>query len=217
MLWRRLLPVERRGVRPRLLLALAGAILVPQVAEAHLVVTGMGAVYDGISHFGLSPEDSLPVGALALYAGLRGPVHARLLMATLPIAWLTGGLMATLSGAALPPILLPAITAVILLGIGGLLASNLEAAPTPCAVVAAVLGLVRGAADLEGAAATGASILTLLGMCASVFAVFALAASVTLPLRRFWMIIAARVTGSWLAAVGLLLAGWIMRYGARVQ
>ena len=79
------------------------------------------------------------------------------------------------------------------------------------------MGLVRGAADLEGAPTSGASILALLGMCLSVFVVFALAASVTLPLRRFWMIIAARVTGSWMAAVGLLLAGWIMRYGARVQ
>jgi urease accessory protein len=205
-------------MRPGLLLALAGAmgLLVPEVAQAHLVVTGMGSLYDGISHIGLSPEDSLPVVALAFYAGLRGPVHSRLLLAALPLAWFAGGVAAT-SGAVFPPILLPAVTAVILLGIGGLLASNLDLAPASCAAVAALLGLIRGAADLEGATASGASILILLGMCVSVFAVFALAASVTLPLRRFWMIIAARVTGSWLAAVGLLLAGWIMRYGARVQ
>jgi hypothetical protein len=31
------------------------------------------------------------------------------------------------------------------------------------------------------------------------------------------MIVAARVSGSWLAALGLLFAGWILRYGARVQ
>ena len=109
------------------------------------------------------------------------------------------------------------MTAVILLGVGGLLASNLEAPPLACAAVAGLLGLVRGAADLQGAPADTTAILTLLGMCASVFAVFALGVSVTLPLRRFWMVLAARVAGSWLAAVGLLLAGWIMRYGARVQ
>jgi hypothetical protein len=30
------------------------------------------------------------------------------------------------------------------------------------------------------------------------------------------MIVAARVSGSWLAALGLLLAGWILRFGAVV-
>jgi hypothetical protein len=31
------------------------------------------------------------------------------------------------------------------------------------------------------------------------------------------MIVAARVGGSWLAALGLLFAGWLLRYGAQVQ
>jgi hypothetical protein len=205
-------------MRPRLPLVLAAAAsaLVPEAAQAHLVVTGMGSLYDGIGHFALSPEDSLPVVALAFYAGLRGPLHSRLLLAALPLAWFAGGLAATW-GVVFPAILPPAATAVILLCIGGLLASDLDLAPMPCAAVAVLLGLLRGATDLAGAPAGGASILTLLGMCASVFVVFALAASVTLPLRRFWMIVAARVTGSWMAAVGLLLAGWIMRYGARVR
>ena len=66
-------------------------------------------------------------------------------------------------------------------------------------------------------ALSGGAVLTLVGMCAAVFTLVALAASITLPLRQFWMIVAARVTGSWLAATGLLLAGWIIRYGARVQ
>jgi hypothetical protein len=54
----------------------------------------------------------------------------------------------------------------------------------------------------------------LLGMTASVFAVFAIAASLTIPLKRLWIIVAARVGGSWIAALGLLLVGWIVRYGA---
>jgi hypothetical protein len=52
-------------------------------------------------------------------------------------------------------------------------------------------------------------------MAASVFVVFAIAASISLPLTRAWMVIAVRVSGSWLAASGLLLAGWVWRYGAR--
>jgi hydrogenase/urease accessory protein HupE len=44
----------------------------PSRAAAHLVTTGMGPVYDGIAHLLLTPEDLVPVLAIALYAGLRG-------------------------------------------------------------------------------------------------------------------------------------------------
>jgi hypothetical protein len=194
----------------------AFAALAPASAEAHLVSSGMGPLYDGISHFGLSPEDFLPVIALAFFAGLRGPALARLALAILPPAWLAGGLLA-LSGLALPILALPIATALLFLLIGGLLATDAKIPPPIGAGVAACLGLIRGAGDLAGVAMSGAHILTLFGMVASVFVVFALAASVTLPLQRLWMIVAARVSGSWLAALGLLFAGWILRYGARVQ
>ena len=46
-------------------------------AHAHLVTTGLGPVYDGITHFALSPDDILPALALALFAGLRGPPPGR--------------------------------------------------------------------------------------------------------------------------------------------
>ena len=41
-------------------------LLYPHNAEAHLVTTGLGPIYDGISHFALSPEVWVPVLALAL-------------------------------------------------------------------------------------------------------------------------------------------------------
>jgi hypothetical protein len=203
-------------MRTRWTLAAAGValLLAPGAAQAHLVATGLGPLYDGATHFALSPEDGLPVAALALYAGLRGPVQARLSLAALPLAWFAGGLAATLTGASSPPVMLGAA---IMLALGGLLAANPPLSPRVCAGIAAILGLTRGFADMAGAAPTGGALLTLAGMSAAVFVVFALAASITLPLRRFWMIVAARVTGSWLAATGLLLAGWIIRYGAKVQ
>ncbi len=207
-------------MRKRIVLAaatIAAGLLAPEAAHAHLVVTGMGPLYDGVTHFALSPEDSLPVLALALYAGLRGPTPSRLLLAVLPAAWLVGGLLMSLSGLALPAILPPSATAIILLTIGGLLAADASLSPKLCAVAAISLGLIRGAADLAGVPASPSAILNLAGMSASVFVLFALAVSITLPLRRLWMIVAARVAGSWIAAVGLLLAGWIIRYGGRVQ
>lgn len=192
------------------------AVLAPASAEAHLVTSGMGPIYDGISHFLLSPEDFLPVIVLALFVGLRGSAQARASLAALTLAWLTGGAL-SLSGLVLSALALPTATAMLFLLIGGLLAANLDLSDVACAAVAALLGVVRGMGDLAGVSASLPHALALLGMAASVFTIFALAASVTLPLQRLWVIVAARVSGSWLAALGLLFAGWILRYGARVQ
>lgn len=190
--------------------------LAPGSAEAHIVQSGMGPVYDGVSHFGMSPVDFLPVVALAFLAGLRGPRHARVMLAAVSGAWLLAGAMA-LAGFALPAIAHAALTALVFLAVGGLLAANADLPPSICAGVAACVGLVCGAGDTAGVAGSPDHALSLIGTTASVFVMFALAASVTLPLRRHWMIVAARVGGSWLAALGLLFAGWILRYGARVQ
>jgi urease accessory protein len=203
-------------MKTRLAAVLTLIALAPASADAHLVQSGMGPVYDGISHFGLSPEDFLPAIGLAFLAGLRGPRASQLTMAAVTFAWLVGGAI-SLAGLVLQPIMLPALTAVLFLVIGGLLAANAELSPMLCAAVAAVLGVVRGAGDMAGVTASPGHGLALIGMTASVFVVFALAASITLPLQRLWMIVAARVSGSWLAAMGLLFAGWILRYGARVQ
>jgi urease accessory protein len=192
------------------------ALTLPTVAEAHLVATGMGPIYDGVTHFGLSPEDWLPVIGLGFYAGLRGPADARAALAAVTLGWLGGGALA-MAGLTPPPIVLPALTALLYLGIGGLLAANRAFKPAMTAGVGVALGVVRGVADLVGVPGSLAHALTLLGMGVSVFVVLALAVSVTLPMRRLWMIVAARVSGSWLAALGLLFAGWILRFGAAVQ
>jgi urease accessory protein len=203
----------RHAPRP-VALALLAVAATPGLAQAHLVATGMGPIYDGVTHFGLSPEDFLPVAGLALLAGLRGPGTARLLLAVLPAAWLAGGI-AALGGLALSASVLSAATAVMFLAIGGLLAANIETPRTLAAALAAVLGLLRGLADLNGVAASLPHLGSLAGMVACVFVVFAVAASLSLALTRAWMVIAVRVSGSWLAASGLLLAGWLWRYGAR--
>ena len=47
---------------------IAVLLLLQRSAQAHLVTTGLGPVYDGIGHFCLAPDDSIPVVALALLA-----------------------------------------------------------------------------------------------------------------------------------------------------
>ena len=58
--------------------AAAMVFLMPDVAAAHLVTTGMGPVYDGIGHLLLTTEDLVPAIAVALYVGLRGKALGRI-------------------------------------------------------------------------------------------------------------------------------------------
>ncbi len=74
-------------------IAAALAILLwPSISQAHLVTTGLGPFYDGLSHFTMSPDDLLSALALALLAGLSGARAGRNVLFLLPPIWLLGGL-----------------------------------------------------------------------------------------------------------------------------
>jgi hypothetical protein len=188
-------------------LAAAAAALAPGVAQAHLVSTGMGPVYDGIVHFALSPEELLPVAALALAAGLHGPATARRLMFAAPAAWLAG-MAGPALGLELTGLADSIATAAIFMVAGGLLAAEKRAPAVLTLIAGVLLGLIRGASDMAALGGGGAAALSMIGGAATVFVLTALAASIALPLQALWLRIAVRYAGSCLAALGLLLAGW---------
>jgi hypothetical protein len=188
-------------MRPALPLA-AGLALLPSVASAHLVSTGFGPVTDGAWHFALSPEQSLPMAAFALLAGLRGPIHARRTLFVLPLAWLA----VVLSGTALPTAWGSIVMAGAFLLTGGLLAADVKLSPTVIAVLAALLGAVSASAY----GTEDGSILAPLGAAFTIFVLLALVSSAALSLGGGWPVIAVRVLGSWTAATGLLLVGWTL-------
>lgn len=186
--------------------ALAALVLFPGEARAHLVTTGLGPVYDGISHFALTPEDVLPVLALALLAGLSGPRCGRAVLFVLPVAWLSGGLLGLSRSSELP---LPALTASTLLALGAMVALDRKLPLGLAAGLAAALGLLHG--YLNGTAKLGA--LGLSGVAATLFVVVALVAAFVVSLRAPWSRIAVRVAGSWLVAISMLMLGWAFRAG----
>jgi hypothetical protein len=61
--------------------------------------TRFGPFYDGLTHLFVTPEDLLPVIALALLAGRRGPRFGRVVLFALPVAWLVGSATGTLLAA----------------------------------------------------------------------------------------------------------------------
>jgi len=189
---------------------LAGLLTCPGAAHAHLVTTGLGPVYDGISHLVLSFDDLLPAVALALLAGLNGPAAGRRALFTLPAVWLAAGLAGFHAGAAPAPLGLAAPS---FLALGGLVAADLR---LPAAVVtglACALGALHGFLNGAGIAADGREASGLVGIAAALFVLCALVSAAVVALRGGPARIAVRVAGSWIAAIGLLLAGWSLRAG----
>ena len=180
----------------------------PPSAEAHLNATGMGPVYDGMAHFLLSPEDLVPVLALALLAGLRGATYGRRALFVLPTAWLIGGLVGlsepVTNGSAV-------VSALWFLLLGGLVAADIQFPLVIATVLAVLLGLDKGYLNGAGMGRPETAVIALTGLTSAVFVMVALASAFVLTLRAQWARIAVRVAGSWVFAIGLLMLGWTSR------
>ena len=181
--------------------------IAPQLAHAHLISTGRGPVYDGITHFALTPEFVLPALTTAVLAGLRGKVHARRAVIALPLAWLLAGIAGNAVAGAVPD----ALAWLALLLLGGLVALDLCLSPVATIAIAALLGVALGYANGAALAHAGAGLRGVLGSTAAIFVVVTLGAAVVTAWQAGWLRIAWRVSGSWVAAGGLLLLGWLLR------
>jgi urease accessory protein len=186
-------------------LAVLSLLCWPGGAHAHLMSTGVGPFYDGALHVLASADQVLPLLALGLLAGLRGKASGRAILFGLPPALLAGAAVGRWG----PPLpFIGAASTVLLLGLGGLVAAD---ARVPCRVVilmAAGCGLVIG--DANGAAMAEARLgaVSLFGIVAAGFVAAALVPAFVVSLRQAWMRIAVRVAGSWIAALGVLMAAW---------
>jgi len=200
--------MKPRGPSAAGTIALALALaLCPLPGHAHLIETGLGPVYDGITHFALTPEDLIPALALAMLAGLRGAEHARRVPFVLPVAWLLGGVAGTLAGA--PALVIPAWLP--LLALGGLLAADARLPPAATVAIAALLGIALGYANGYAMAQAGPGLRGVVGIAGAVFVVTTLAAACVAARQAGWIRIAWRAAGGWVAASGLLLLGWSLR------
>lgn len=181
--------------------------LIPASADAHLVTTGLGPVYDGVSHVLMSPEDLLPVLATAMLVGLNGPAAGRRALFGLTGAWLAGGAAGFVVGSPAAS----SVTIVSFLVLGLLTSIDLRLSPRAVSALVVSVGLLHG--WLNGAAIAEAQRepTGLLGIAAAIFVIVTLLAALVLSLPAAWMRIAVRVAGSWVAAIGLLMLGWSLR------
>ncbi|NKB87037.1 MAG: phosphoglycerate kinase [Acidobacteria bacterium] len=191
--------------------AVLGAGAIPGIADAHLVNTGFGPFYDGISHLFVTAPDILVVVALGLLAGLRGPTTGRTTLAVVIVAWTVGGL----TGLALaPPVVWAAATTVTFLALGAALAVDRE---VPTGVVAALglgVGLLHGFLNGAEAATSGIGLVGLAGSLSALAVMATLITALAVTWAQGWTRIVVRVAGSWITAIGILMLGWLFRPGA---
>ena len=178
--------------------------MIPVQIHAHLVSTGLGPLFDGIGHVVVTPQDLLPVIALALLAGLGGKAYGRRVLFVLPMAWLAGGLVGLSTGLSAPL----ATTGLSFLILGGLVAADHPMSERVGGVLAVALGALHGQMNGVEMAAAGIGLTGLLGTGAMLFVCVSLVTGLVVSLRPTWTRVAVRVAGSWIVAVGLLYLGW---------
>ena len=102
------------------------------------------------------------------------------------------------------------VAAISFLILGVLIAADLNLPRELFTVVVIVVGFVHGI--LNGVALKeGAGILGLIGIMATLFVVVAIVSAFIVSLKKPWTRIVVRVAGSWVAAIGMLMFGWLMR------
>lgn len=195
---------RRRSLAPALAVTLAAA----SPARAHLMNTGFGPFFDGATHLFLTPQDLLPVVALALLAGLRGPRCGRAVLFMLPAAWLAS----SIAGLPVAPQATPA-AAIMTVALGALVAADRPVPPAAILGFAIVLGLLGGSASGNELAQAGSSVLGVAGVATALFVVLSLLAGQVTAVRAAAARVAVRVAGSWIAAIGMLMVGWSVRRG----
>ena len=189
-----------------------GALLAAEgLPLAHLVPTGLGAWGDGMARLVLQPLDLLLLVALVLLAVQNGRSWMDRLALMLPLSWLLGGLAGLGAGRELPLALSCAalVTAVgLLVTLGPVLQLNVRFLRGGAAALPGLFGLLAGS-NLAG---HGGALQALLGEAVGIAVVTALLLMALDPPHPRWLALGLRVVGSWIAASGLLMLGWLSRH-----
>lgn len=191
-----------------IVLAIAFMVFFPSTAGAHLVTTGLGPFYDGAMHLLLSPGDLLGLVAAVLLAGLNGARASRLTVMVLPTAWLISSLVGLNMQTGID---LPWLSVLSFLILGILVAVNPKLPTIVVVSIAMFYGVLHGLLNGSALGSIGAGLLTLIGIAVTVLIIGLLCSALIVSLRAAWTRIAVRVVGSWLAAVGMLMLGWLVR------
>jgi len=198
-----------RRAHPLAALIAVFLVLTQSRAQAHLVTTGLGPLYDGAGHLVLSPECWLVPLVLGLLAGLRGQAAGRRAVLWMPAAWLISGVAGSLITL---KISFPASTLIFLI-LGLLIAMDRALTVRTVGIIAAIVGVIQGLLDGLSMPWREGGVLAVLGSAAAAWILLTLVTGFVVAMQRPWQRIVGRVVGSWIAAIGLLMLGWWIKQG----
>ena len=191
----------------RRLATTAATLIAPSAAQAHLIDSRLGDFYGGVLHPLTAFEEVLPWLALAALAAFQGAERARWLLVVFPLSLPAG---CALSQVLPSPSFFPAVT-VALIALTGLAVAAAVKLPLPVLLgLAAVMGLVHGHQNGQAMTATTDHLLFISGVAAIGYGVMTLATGGAIAFLRGvggWRPIALRASGSWVAAVGIMVLG----------
>ena len=95
--------------------------------------------------------------------------------------------------------------------LGALVAIDPKLPPVAVTALTGLYGGLHGLLNGSALAVIGAGLLSLFGIVVTVLIMALLVSAAVVSLRAAWARIAVRVAGSWVAAVGMLMFGWMIR------
>lgn len=191
-------------------LAAASLLASATGADAHIIGARLGDFYAGVAHPLTDLQDVILWVALGLLAGSLGAAKARPLIFLFPAGLVAGLLIPANLGAGFEGALAAAGMLVVL---GLLLALELRLHATALYAIVLALAVMRGAANAGGVGPETNQQLYAAGMAAAGYVTITLVMALTLAFRgegaavAGWRRIAVRALGSWIAAIGLMMAG----------
>ncbi len=198
----------RGAVMPVARALLTATVLLPGSASAHLVSTRFGELYSGMLHPVTSLIHLVPWLALGLLGGLQSATTARWALLAFPLAVLAGAMLAGfVPGLALvTPI---NIASFMVLGMAVALA--LRTGTVLFLALVVLFGITHGYANGNDALNGAQWLLYAAGLGLSAYLLIALVTGSCHALVSGppWGGIAVRAAGSWIAAAGLMYAGFL--------
>lgn len=191
---------------PRAWLPLLAVLLLPATAEAHLVSARFGDFYTGFLHPLTALENLLPWLALGLLGGLQRDLLARWLLLVFPTG-IAAGILLAVAAPGFAAITRVNVASFIVVGALVVLARRLSTATL--LGLAMLLGIAHGYDNGLALPPGGNVLLFLAGVVTAGYLVVALAAggATALVATRAWGAIAVRAAGSWITAIGVMVAG----------
>lgn len=130
---------------------------------------------------------------------------------TLSATWFAAGL----AGLSLStPVDLPGLSILSFALLGVLVGVDPKLPPAAVATLAGLYGALHGVLNGSAFGVIGVGPLALVGVAITVVVIALVMSAAVVSLHPAWTRIVVRVAGSWVAAVGMLMFGWLMR-GAR--